>query len=115
MMAACRAKALASLKQRTACPCPSVGPASTMIPIRDPQFEIRNLCQLSTRPLDYLMPRFENRGDFVFENVTDGNPHSVLLGRNQLEQGMLERLRRFLPRNVGVRYVRPSKVFSQDG
>src|SRR6266571_3837951 len=60
------------------------------------------------------MPRFENRGDFVFENVADGNPYSVLLGRNQLDQGMLERLRKFLPRNVCVRYVRPSKVLVQD-
>src|SRR5438132_7970266 len=97
--------AAARRRQRTACPYPSVAPASTMMPI---------LVSVLTGPLDEPLPGFQNRNNFVFKNVADGNPVAIFLSRDQLCERALEHGRSFLAGNFCIRGFCPSKIFGKN-
>src|SRR6266481_571216 len=77
-------------------------------------FEVRDLVDVRTGPLDQLLPGFQNRADLVFENITDRDPHPVLLGGDQLDQSPFKNGRKFRAGNFYIGRFGPSKVFGKN-
>src|SRR5262245_46363748 len=98
------ASARARRTQRTAWPNPSAGPASTTKPIS------ALLVDVPTCPRDHLLPRFQNRRDFVFHDIAHRNPVSPFLGADQLRQGAFQHCREFLSGNFCTLRFDPAKI-----
>src|SRR5262249_43527469 len=104
--AAFSASTLANLKHRTTCPYPSVGPASTKIPMRRSE-----LVDSRMGSFNKLLPRFQDRTNFIFDDIANENPESVFLGCEQLWQSALHCRSKFHSRDPLIRYFGPAQVF----